>query len=150
MWIIALFSLGVAIAVDLVALITRTVGLPLTLSGINGADFGVWLLAALFALIAQPVVETILLQGVWYPALAGRAGNIPAILFVALTHLALQAFPPGNPGDPALWIEAFLIGLYITALRAHEGSTRSAILARMMFGAFLMARALLLPAAGAL
>lgn len=148
LWIIVLFSLGMAITVDLVALATNTAGLPLTLRGL-GADPLPWVVAALFTIVAQPVVETLLLQGVWYPALAARLGNLQAVALTAVTQMILVAFPPADPGDPALWIEALLAGLYISLVRAHEGSTRSAIVARGMFGAFLLARALLLPAAGA-
>ncbi len=139
-WLVALFSLGAAIVVDFAPLAFQTIGLPVNLIGLAGGSAPTWLLAAFFTVIIGPLTDAVLLHGVLYPALAARAGNLRAILLTALAFMVAQVID--NPADRVLWLESLLAGLYLTGVRAHQQSSRAAVLAGMMFGVFAMFKAM--------
>ena len=140
-WLVLLFSLGTAILIDFVPLAFQNIGLPVNLIGLGTAGPGGWIAAVGFVVFIGPLVETLLLQGVLYPAAASRHGNMRAIALTALVYMVLQV-ALDNPGDPALWLESFLTGYYLTGVRAHQQSTGMALLARIMFGVFAVIKAL--------
>jgi membrane protease YdiL (CAAX protease family) len=138
--LLVLFSLGMAILVDFVPLILNTVGLPVAMVGLANAASATWVLAAIFAIVVGPVVEMLILQGVLYPALAVNRDNGRAVLLTALMYTVLQVMD--NPSDPALWGASFLGGVYLSSVRAHQKSTRAAIIAASMFGLFALFKAM--------
>ncbi len=141
-WAIVLISLGAAITIDLIPLLTQVFSLPPNLLGLWWQNVALLALTAITMLVALPLAETILLQGMLYPALAARVGNLRAIALTGLAFAVLQALP--DPADPVLWITALLAGLYLTGVRASEQSTRAALAARLMFALFLLIKALVL------
>lgn len=139
-WLLVLIGLGAVISIDFVPLIFQTVGLPVSLVGLAGETAASWLLAALVVLVIGPVVLTLLLQGVLYPVLAAARDNAQAVLLTALAETAVIV-ALGDPADPVLWLQAFLTGVYLTAVRAHQKSTWAALLSRVVFGVFALAKA---------
>jgi membrane protease YdiL (CAAX protease family) len=135
-----LFALGFAVLIDFVPLIFGTIGLPAGLIGLNDASTLTWLLAALVVVVALPLVEMVVLQGVLYPALAADRDNLVAILLTGLVYTVLQVFD--SPFDLALWVESLLAGLFLTSVRAHQQSTRATVIAASMFGLFALFKVL--------
>ncbi|MCY3934986.1 MAG: CPBP family intramembrane metalloprotease [Chloroflexi bacterium] len=98
-----------------------------------------WLLAALFMLAGQPLVEETMLRGILYPAmrarLKGNAGLWVAILSNALAHTILHNALYGGLGRQAdlvqYWlviIAPFLAGFAFTLARVLSQSTLGAVL----------------------
>ena len=132
--LLVLFGLGAAILVDFVPLIVQRFPFPLTLQGLANAGAGSWLVAAAYTVVVEPVMETVLLAGVIYPALAARRGNMQAILLTGVLYALLVAFD--TPSAPVLWVDAFLTGVIITGVRVYTQSVRSALIVALMFGVF--------------
>jgi membrane protease YdiL (CAAX protease family) len=141
-WAIVLISLGTAITIDLIPILAQVFSLPPNLLGLWWQDAASLALVVITIPVVLPLTETILLQGMLYPALAARVGNLRAIALTGLAFAVLQALP--DPSDPVLWITALLSGLYLTGVRAFEQSTRAALAARLMFAVFLLIKALVL------
>lgn len=96
------------------------------------------LMAIIFLLVAQPLVEEILLRGILYPALRARAkdsiGLIYALLTCALAHTVLHNFLYVAPGNSLsleqLWllvIAPLSAGFAFSIARAASQSTLAAI-----------------------
>ena len=97
------------------------------------------LLAIVFLLIGQPLVEEVLLRGILYPALRARAsdgiGLIYALLTSALAHTVLHNFLYVSPGSSLSMAQLWLLviaplsaGLAFSIARAASQSTLAAIL----------------------
>ena len=139
--LLLLFALGAAILIDFVALAFQTIDLPLNLIALAGADPASWGAAAVVTVLVVPLAEAILLQGLLYPALAAQLGrNLRAIAVVALVYAVLQVLD--NPADLILWLQSTLAGLFLTGVRAHQQSTRAALIAGIAFGLFGLFKAL--------
>jgi membrane protease YdiL (CAAX protease family) len=138
--VLVLFAIGMAILIDFVPLLFQRISLPVALRGMASAGLIEWLVAALHAVIVAPLAEMTLVQGVLYPALAARRGNVAAILVAALVYAVIQVFD--SPADGVLWITALLSGLLFGGLRAHQQSTRVTVIAAAMFGLFALFKAL--------
>ncbi len=132
--LLTLTSLGAAILIDFLPLFLQTVSIPVALQGMEGAAAPIWLLAGAYVVLFGPLAETLILQGVLYPALAAGHDNRWAVAITALLFALMRAFD--NPLDLLLWGESFLTGAYLTGVRAHQKSTRAALLAAIVFGAF--------------
>jgi len=138
--LLMILALGMAILIDFVALLFQTISLPATLQGLRAAGLIDWLAAALHVVVAAPLAEMTLLAGMLYPALAAGRNPLLAIGLTALIYAAVQAFD--DPANPVVWIESLLAGAFLITLRAHQKSTRPAIIAAAMFGLFALFKAL--------
>ncbi len=143
LWLIALFSLGAAIAVDLIPLLFQARFLPPHLQALENASIPAWVAVALYALVVGPLVAGVVMTGALYPAAAARWGNGRAILATALALAVVQVLD--DPANLLLWLESALAGLYLGGVRAHQGSTLAAVVAGIMFGVFAVFKALLVP-----
>lgn len=146
-------AFGCALLFDLVASAFSRQFYPAPeLIGVNLQTGGAiaWLLAFLFLLIVQPLWEEVIFRGVAFPYLRAQLGAWPGLLasalLSALFHLLI--YPPNYLNAPALiaivygFLLPFLAGLVISAVRAHSGSTRSAIVAHAAFGLFALLKVL--------
>ena len=151
LFLVLLFSLGMALLID-------TVILAVTVSFDPAPEVLVllfpppgivdWLVGALFMLVAQPVAEELVFRGVFFPvarhALGGWGGLLASALAYAVFHLlAYTASPTAN-----LWptfVAPLLAGLVIGAVRANTRSTRAAIIAHAAFGLFALLKVLAVP-----
>ncbi|MFC1959876.1 type II CAAX prenyl endopeptidase Rce1 family protein [Chloroflexota bacterium] len=138
--LLILAALGAAMLIDFVQLLAGTIVLPVNLQGLAAGNMAGWLLAGAYMVLFGPLVETLLLQGVLYPVLAVNRDNLVALLFTALLFMLLRVFD--NPVSPVLWVESFLTGVFITGVRAHQKSTRSALIAAVMIGVFTLYKGL--------
>jgi len=140
-----LIGLGGAWAIDLFGVLTQLKGgqiVPPALSALVAPVNAAWILAAIVAIVLQPIGEELLLRGMLYPTLAGRLGNVRAILLTSAVSVGLAVILSG----PYAWyaaLQPLLMALVITTLRAHTRSTQMAIVARAMFGLFFVPSALI-------
>ena len=140
-----LIGLGGAWAIDLIGVLTKLKGdqvVPPSLRILVGPVSATWVLAAIVAIVLQPIGEELLLRGMLYPALASRLGAIRAIVLTSAVSVGLAVMLSG----PYAWyaaIQPLLMALVITTLRAHTRSTQMAIVARAMFGLFFVLSALI-------
>lgn len=157
-FLILFVALGFAIAIDLIsASLTGGFSRPPELLGIDlrGGNLAAWLFAILFMVAAQPIAEEIVFRGVAYPALRAAFGLGMTLLFCAGLHAIfhLIVYPPNYPFTEAgvrLWWGLgvpFLDALVITLFRAHQKSTRAAIIAHAAFGLFAVIKLLVLTTA---
>lgn len=144
--LVALFAFGMAVLFDLVSWVvvgeqTLANAELLTFSAGDVSIMG-WLVALLFLILLQPVGEEMVLRGMMYPAfsaaLGGRLGFFAVSAFHAMFHF-LAYTPAVEDQTVFVWYGLglpLLYGLTLTAIRAQTGSTRAAIVAHAMFGAF--------------
>ncbi|MCB9438030.1 MAG: CPBP family intramembrane metalloprotease [Anaerolineales bacterium] len=143
LWLIALWSLAAVVTLDALAVILgRSISdYPLGFDRISGASWLTWVLAGVWVIGLRPIGEELLFRGILYPVLARRLGDqwiavlVTTILFVVF-YLAL-AFD-------VYWglVYPLVLGLAAGMARAHTQSTWGAVVAHMMFGAFLLLSAL--------
>lgn len=154
--IVLLFSLGMAVLIDLILLAVTGDFFPTAelfpyfaqlLSGESivplDIDFFAWIMAALFLVVLQPIAEELVFRGVAYPAFRAMYGawfGLGAIIIIhALFHLITYA-----PDPPNIWygfVAPLMAGAVITLTRAYTGSTRAAIVAHVAFGIFAVLKA---------
>jgi membrane protease YdiL (CAAX protease family) len=131
-------------AIDLLGILLHLKGgqvVPPAFSALSGQVSIGWIVAAVTALLAQPIGEELLMRGLLYPSLAARAGNLGAIALTSVISVILSALLAG----PLPWyalIQPALMNLLITGLRAYTQSTQMAIVAQSMFGLFFVLTAL--------
>jgi len=150
--LVALFSLGVAIALDILSLgVTRQFLPAPELSSLNRelATPPAWVAAFLLMVVGQPIAEELVFRGIALPALRHALGAWPGLLVCALAYGLFHQLAYSAPtNDPVLtWYGLalpFLAGLYLSAVRVYTGSTRAAIVAHMAFGLFAVLKALTL------
>lgn len=148
--LLLLFSLGLAIALDLLSLGVTGQFLPLAelLPLAQQPTLPAWLLAIAFMIIVQPAAEELIFRGVAFPALRAALGGWLGIVICALLsgifHFIIYtasygSIYPNVSREVALWyglILPLLDALIFTLMRAGSGSTRAAIAAHSAFGLF--------------
>jgi membrane protease YdiL (CAAX protease family) len=147
-FVIVLIGLGAAWAIDLVGVLLKLKGddiVPPALSALSGPIGIAWILAAILAVVAQPVAEGLVFAGVLYPALAHTLrNNVLASLVVAIIYAVISAaFLSTGAGTWYAIIQPFLMVLVMSLVRAYTQSTQSAIVARVLFGLFFVLTALI-------
>jgi membrane protease YdiL (CAAX protease family) len=150
----ALFSLGVAILLDVVSLAVTRAFLPVPELGSlyqESAGLPAWIAAVLLMVVAQPIAEELVFRGIALPALRQALGAWIGLAVCALAYALFHQFAYSSPtGDPTLlWYSLalpFLAGLVITGVRVYTGSTRAAIVSHLAFGLFALLKALTLAA----
>lgn len=147
LFICLLLGLASAWAIDLIGVLLRLKGgqiVPPSLEILAQRDapaFG-WIIAAVVAVIVQPIGEELIFRGLLYPSLAARFGNRMSILLTSIAFTLLTLIVAG----PLPWyalLQPVLMSLAVTALRAHTQSTQMAIIARATFGLFFVLSALI-------
>jgi membrane protease YdiL (CAAX protease family) len=146
---VMLAGIGAAIALDVLSLgVTGSfLAAPELAAMVYGARGGLldWLAALAFMALVQPVTEELVFRGVAFPWLRQSLGGWAGLVITALAYAAFHwlAYPPLYPETVSLlagqWyglVLPFLAGLFIGAVRAYTGSTRSAIAAHAAFGLF--------------
>jgi membrane protease YdiL (CAAX protease family) len=147
--------IGFALLFDLISLGVTGTFLPKPeLLGVDLRAGGValWAFAVAFMLLAQPVAEELVFRGIVFPALRTALGAWLGLAACAAVYAVfhLLAYPPNYvsvTGITPIWyglVLPFLDGLVISAIRAHSGSTRSAVAAHIAFGLFALIKALAL------
>lgn len=137
--IVLLLGLAAAFTIDLIA--AAGVGSILPLAPLRGlgSDAGTWLLAAVFLLLAQPLGEGLVFQGLLLPRLRASLGPWGGWLLTGLLYALLSFLIYGAQisGADQIWyglIAPLLSGLFLGALRVRSGSTRAAIVGQMGLG----------------
>lgn len=147
--LVMLFSLGVAIALDVLSLgVTREfLPVPELFSLYRQPSNAVaWVAALLLMVVAQPIAEELVFRGIALPALRQAFGAWPGLLLCALAYALFHQLAYSSPsGDTVLvWYTLalpFLVGLFIGGVRVHTGATRAAIVAHTAFGLFAVMKA---------
>jgi membrane protease YdiL (CAAX protease family) len=149
LYLVLLFSLGMAVVIDLIGLAASGTFLPapqlIDLYNSPESAFA-WLIAVALLLVAQPVAEELVFRGMFYPAARARLGPWPALVLTAAVYMLFHYVAYARPGLP-LWYALFaplLAGLVLTGVRAYTGSTRAAIVAHAAFGLFALLKLLAL------
>lgn len=148
-------SLGFAILIDLIGAAVgggfvrspELLGLDL-----RGGGALTLIAALLFMVVVQPIAEELIFRGVAFPALRAAFGIGMTVFFSAGLHglFHLVVYPPNYTNLPIpnqLWFGLaipFLDAVVITLVRAHQRSTRAAIVAHMGFGLFAVLKVLAL------
>lgn len=137
--IVLLAGLAAAFTIDLIA--AAGVGSILPLAALRGlgGDAGTWLLAAVFLLLAQPLGEGLVFQGLMLPRLRASLGPWAGWLLTGLLYglLSFLIYGAQLSGADQIWyglIAPLLSGLFLGALRVRSGSTRAAIVGQMSLG----------------
>lgn len=107
-----------------------------------------WLLAALFLLLLQPLVEGLIFRGVLQPALQARSSHRIGLLLAALVwaifHLVAYAGMPARDGLAPLVATRLAGGWLLGVLRGRSGSARASIFAHAGLNLFALLRLLTL------
>jgi membrane protease YdiL (CAAX protease family) len=145
---IVLIGLGAAWAIDLVGVLLKLKGdevVPPVLAALSGPIGVSWILAAILAVVGQPLAEGLVFNGVLYPALAhALRNNLLASVVIAVIYAAVSAaFLSTGAGTWYAVIQPFLMALVVSLIRAYTQSTQSAIVARALFGLFFVLAALI-------
>lgn len=137
--IVLLAGVAAAFTIDLIA--AAGVGSILPLAALRGlgSDAGTWLLAAVFLLLAQPLGEGLVFQGLLLPRLRASLGPWGGWLLTGLLYglLSFLIYGAQLSGADQIWyglIAPLLSGLFLGALRVRSGSTRAAIVGQMSLG----------------
>jgi membrane protease YdiL (CAAX protease family) len=146
-------AFGLAIAIDLVALILTSgtfvstpALLPLAPFG-NGAGLREWAVAVVLLVIAQPVSEGLVFRGVLLPSLRSALSGLPGIVAqgVVCGVFHFLAYTPAYPeGGIVVWVYGLVVpllaGVIFGGVRVLTGSTRAAMFAQAAFGLFALAK----------
>lgn len=140
---------GAAVTLDLIAiLVAGRVLPPIELAALLNPSPLLWILAALFMVLVQPLAEELVFRGMLFPALRAAQGVWVAILlssaFYGLFHFLLFSSETFN-----LWyglLEPMLAGLVIGVTRAATRSTRAAVAVHVGVGVFGLVKTLLIVA----
>lgn len=149
LYLVLLFSLGMAVVIDLLDLGATGAFLPAPelVDLYNSPDSLLgWLIAAALLLVAQPVAEELVFRGMFFPAARAPFGPWLALALTAAAYAFFHYVAYTRPEIP-LWhalISPFLIGLVLTGVRAYTRSTRAAIVAHAAFGLFALLKLLAL------
>lgn len=147
--IVFLFSLGMAITIDLAGLAISDEFLPpVELQPFIREPIGIvtWVLLLVFMLVVQPVAEEMVFRGVFYPSSRHVLGAWGGLLASAGVYALFHFFAYSSPVS-SFWhalLAPFLAGLVISIARANSGSTRAAIAAHVGFNIFAVLQLLLL------
>lgn len=140
---VALTAFTVVILTDVIGFIAGVPSdsLPRPLLGLeeNSGDF---VIGVLVMIVARPIVEEIIFRGILYPALRKQMQPFLAIFLSALAFAGLHVLL-----DSDVWwgfVYALVLGLTAGLARAATQSTRSAVMTHVMFGVFMMLRAVIL------
>jgi|GEM_PF-5801354 len=113
---------------------------PVSIPAINESNIGALIAAIIFALLAQPLAESLVFQGVVLPRLRATlkpyGGLFVAILLYAIYYYLV--FGTRTTGSIAIWYEAIypvVIALTLSAVRIWSKSTLSSMLAQIGVGA---------------
>lgn len=144
-WGVVMMALIIAIFADVVSLAVGvpTTSLPLPMDGLQPSDGFPFLMAALVIVILRPIVVETLFRGVLYGALIKQFKASTAIIVTVIGSAVLT-----YALDPTyLWwggIYPLVTGTVAALARAGTKSLLVAIGVHMMFGLFVVLRALLL------
>ena len=107
-----------------------------------------WLLAALFLLLLQPLVEGLAFRGVLQPALQARLGHRYGLFMAAFAwaifHLIAYAGTPAGDGLGPLFATRLAGGWLLGILRGRSDSARASIFAHAGLNLFALLRLLTL------
>lgn len=107
-----------------------------------------WLLAALYLLLLQPLAEGLVFRGLLQPALQARSGRRLALLLTALAwvvfHLLAYSGADGGAGSGAYVATRLAGGLLLGIMRARNTSARASIVAHAGLNLFALLRLLLI------
>ncbi|MBZ0308301.1 MAG: CPBP family intramembrane metalloprotease [Anaerolineae bacterium] len=140
---VALTAFTVVIVMDVLGFIAGVPSdsLPRPLLGLEETS-GDFLIGVLAMIVTRPIVEEIIFQGILYPSLRKQMPPFLSILITTLVFAGLHLLL-----DSDIWwggVYPLVLGLTAGLARAATQSTRSAIMTHVMFGVFMMLRAVIL------
>jgi len=147
-FLIILVGLAAAWTIDLIGVLTHLKGdqpVPIYLAALVAPISLTWIIAAIFAIVIQPLAEGLVFYGILYPALANdQKNNLWVCLIVAILYTVGSAgiLAVGDINWFAL-VQPFLMTFVVAVVRAYSKSTYSAIIARSLFGLFFVLAALI-------
>lgn len=142
---VALFAFSIAIIADVVGSILGAPfeSLPRPLSDLSiEENLGQFVIGVLVVVAARPLVEELIFRGILYPGLLKQFAPIQAVGISALVFTAVHFLLDSH----WWWGLGYPLTLGITAglARGATKSTQAAIITHMMFGIFIMLRAIIL------
>ncbi len=148
-FLVILVGLAAAWTIDLIGVLLRLKSdqiIPPSLAALQQPIGVVWVVAAIFAIVIQPLAEGLVFSGILYPALARDVGNnLWACLLVAVIYAVANAaiLAGGTGGAWFALLQPFLMALVVALVRAYSKSTYSAIVTRAVFGLFFVLAAII-------
>jgi membrane protease YdiL (CAAX protease family) len=131
--IMALIGIGAAFTGDLIAAWGSEFGVVAVLRGLETTPQAL-VIAALFLLVVQPVVEALIFAGVMLPRLRASIGAWPGLLLTAFLfagyHYLVFGARLALDNNAAFWYSfmlPFVVGLVMLAMRVYADSTRAAM-----------------------
>jgi membrane protease YdiL (CAAX protease family) len=148
LFVVVLIGVGAAWAIDLIAVLLRVKGdqvVPPVLDILRSPIGVMWVIAAIFAIVLQPLAEGLIFYGVLYGALARDIrNNLATCLIIALIYAIVSAAILSAGAQPwYLIVQPFLMALVVGLVRAYTQSAQSAAVARALFGLFFVLSALI-------
>jgi membrane protease YdiL (CAAX protease family) len=146
LWAVPFLALGLAIALDAVAIATGRPVIPENLAPLfRGRDPLGWAAMGFLAVLVGPPTEELLFRGLLYPALAVRVGPMFAVYLVSLIFALFHLLTYGGTADQWFWIaQVFLVGLVLTGLRARTRSLWPPIVMHMTLNLYATMEAIFL------
>lgn len=145
-----MIGLGTAWALDLMGGLLGAknwLDIPAQFNGLLEPISVTWVLGAISVVLLLPVSETLIFSGLLYPATARRTGeNVMAIVGTGVVYMLVSIFLSVQQGSN--WFNIvlpLLTMLFVAGVRAYTQSTRSAIVARIGFGLFILLVAIIRP-----
>lgn len=140
---VALIAFTIVIVTDVIGFIVGVPSdsLPRPLLGLKEGS-SEFLVGVLVVVAARPIVEEIIFRGILYPALRKQFQPFLSIGLSALAFVVLHILL-----DSDFWwggIYPLVLGITAGIARASTKSTQSAIITHVMFGLFMMLRAIIL------
>ncbi|QPC83968.1 CPBP family intramembrane metalloprotease [Phototrophicus methaneseepsis] len=137
--IVALMGVAAAFAIDLAVGTGNGAVQPVAIFYGLGSASNQWLLAAVFAVVAQPVAEGLVFFGVLQARLRASFGAWPGYLLTIVLFTAYHAliFGAQLPDRAALWygvVYPALVAAFLGAMRIRLGSTLAVIIAYAAMG----------------
>src|SRR5258708_1323317 len=148
-FLVILIGLAAAWAIDLIGLLLRLKAdqiTPPALDALQQPIGAIWVVAAIFAIVIQPLAEGLVFSGILYPALARDVGNnLWACLLVAVIYAVANAaiLAGGTGGAWFALLQPFLMAIVVALVRAYSKSTYSSIVTCAVFGLFFVLAAII-------
>ncbi len=149
LFLVVLVGLAAAWTIDLLAVLLKLKGdliIPPLYDTLTQPIGLAWVMVAIFAFVIQPIAEGLIFYGILYPALTRDTNNnlVAALLVAVIYGVVNGAILSGGQGGPWFALaQPFLMALVVALVRAYSQSTQSAIVARSLFGLFIILAALI-------
>ncbi len=147
-----LVFLGVALALtaDVISLLaSQSIQSVPVLVSLAADDPLTWIMGGLFVLLVQPLAEGLVFQGMALPTLRAQLGPWPGLLLTSVLYALYYylIFASSLSGGAAIgyaFVHPLIVGVGLSLVRVHTGSTRASVVAGVGAGLFALLAAFIL------